>query len=396
MSDTAPIVCREATDADVPGLLTVRNAIFPPVTAAQWRAEPNQTAAVALLDGEVVGAMPLSLRPFRLSYGVAAPSAWENAVGTRQDLRSRGIGSSMTECAAEFLRERADLLLVYRGGERSPGYRFYTSTHHSDLCYMRRYVNTEPAREAVGSVVQLPGEAMLEREAEFLGAFQAAWGGYGGYPDRREGYYRWALSALIYKCLPTQFELLCELDAEARVEGYALLGHRQAPQPEHNLTVLELCTPGNDLEMARRLLIAAGNLAAQRGLGLATGASVLSPYRESYLALGMEESHRWMMIMGILLRGPELFERWARAGNRNGLPPVRVWTPSTEVVLNPGRGPEVALEMKDRSLIRWLCGRIDLRSAIADERITHYGASFEPIADLIPFHKWAYHGVDYV
>ena len=389
-------ICREVRPEDVPGILRVRNSIFPPITEKQWAAEPGQTASVAWLDGEVVGALPISLRDFRLGPGVVAPSGWENAVGTRQDVRSRGIGSAMLQSAREFLSDRCDLLLVYRGGERTPGYQFYTQkTGHTDLCYMRRYVNTAPEANVLPHIACYPGEVMIEREAEFTDVFRAVWDGYGGYPDRRAGYYAWALRALIYECLPTQFRVLCEED-DGRLQGYALLGHRQAPTPEHNLRVMELATPGADPEMARRLLTAAGSLAAREGLGLATGASVLSPYREVYLSLGMEESHRWMMIMGLLLRGPVLFERWARAGNRASLPPVRVWTPSTEVRLNEGRGPEVALEMKDRTLLRWLCGRIDLRAAIADERITHYGASYEPIADLIPFHRWAYHGVDYV
>ena len=396
MSADSTLVCRESRPDDTEGILAVRNAIFPPITAEQWEAEPQQTASVALLDDDLVGAIPLSLRDFRLGPGVIAPSAWENAVGTRQDVRSRGIGSAMLEQARNFLGDKCDLLLLYRGGERTPGYQFYTrKTGHVDLCYMRRYVNTAPLREEVSGVSVYPGEVMIEREDEIREVFHSAWDDYGGHPARRQGYYEWALNSLIYKCLPTEFSLVCE-EENGRIQAYALLGHRTGPRPEHNLTILELSTPGTDPEMARRLLTVAGSLAAAEGLGLATGASVLSPYRDVYLALGMEESHRWMMIMGLLLRGPVLFERWARAGNRTSLPPVRVWTPETEVVLNEGRGPEVALEMKDRTLIRWLCGRIDFRAAIADERITHYGASYEPIADLIPFHKWAYHALDYV
>ena len=85
------LVCREAMPEDVDDILQVRNAIFPPLTPEEYLADPTMTCSIAYLDGEPVGAIPLSVRQFRLAPGVVVGAAFENAVGTREDMRSRGI-----------------------------------------------------------------------------------------------------------------------------------------------------------------------------------------------------------------------------------------------------------------------------------------------------------------
>ena len=115
------LICREATPDDVDDVLAVRNAIFPPLTPEQWFADPTMTCAMAYLDGEPVGAIPLSERDFKIAPGAVIKTAFENAVGTREDMRSKGVGTAVISAAKEFLAGRCDELMIYRGAERSPG-----------------------------------------------------------------------------------------------------------------------------------------------------------------------------------------------------------------------------------------------------------------------------------
>ena len=132
------LVCREMIWPDeIEAMLSIRNAIFPPISAEDWRRYRSDTASMAFLDGIPIGAIPLDQRRFQIAPGVVIDTAFEHAVGTRADFRSRGIGTAMIEAAAAFLHERAEALMVYRGAERSPGYRFYERSGHRDLIYMR-------------------------------------------------------------------------------------------------------------------------------------------------------------------------------------------------------------------------------------------------------------------
>ena len=130
--------CREYQPGDTADILEVRNAIFPPLTEEEWdRYCPGNTASLAYRVGEPVGAIPLDQREFVLAPGLTVPVAFEHGVGVKEEYRSQGIGTAMIEAAREFMADRCDLLMVYRGMERSPGYRFYIKSGHWDLLYTR-------------------------------------------------------------------------------------------------------------------------------------------------------------------------------------------------------------------------------------------------------------------
>ena len=147
------LVCREYRPEDAEELLGIRNAIFAPLSLEKWRAsEPAMTASMAYLKGEAVGAIPLDQRPFQVAPGAVIQTAFENAVGTREDMRSMGIGGAMISAAKEFLADRCDALMVYRGGERTNGYHFYVKSGHQDLIYLRQSL-WEPERAPTGAKI---------------------------------------------------------------------------------------------------------------------------------------------------------------------------------------------------------------------------------------------------
>ena len=102
---------REMQPDDVLQALALRNEVFSEalVTQEDWERD-EMLASIAVLDGEVVGAIPLALREVVIAPGVTITAAFENSVGTREELRSQGIGRNMIATAREFLPERADAL----------------------------------------------------------------------------------------------------------------------------------------------------------------------------------------------------------------------------------------------------------------------------------------------
>jgi hypothetical protein len=119
---------------EIEELLAFRNSMFTPVTPAQWRAM-DCTGIVAREVDQLVGFIPLQYRQQCLNARISVPVVYENAVGVAEGKRGQGIGTKMIDAGAAFIADRADLMLVVRGGERSQGYRFYRKSGHSDLMY---------------------------------------------------------------------------------------------------------------------------------------------------------------------------------------------------------------------------------------------------------------------
>ena len=81
------IVYREMQPEDVFSTITLRNEVFAdaPVTQEDWERD-NMLASIAVLEEEVVGAIPLILRETVIAPGVTITAAFENSVGTREEL----------------------------------------------------------------------------------------------------------------------------------------------------------------------------------------------------------------------------------------------------------------------------------------------------------------------
>src|SRR5215212_8681610 len=125
------IEVREYRAEDADAALALRNQVFPPIGPQHWA--KSQTAAIALLDGRLVGVVPFTIRTFALAPSVVIRVAFANSVAVADDLRGMGIGTRMMDSAKLFLAARAEALCVYTSHEATgPQYRFYHRSGHHD------------------------------------------------------------------------------------------------------------------------------------------------------------------------------------------------------------------------------------------------------------------------
>ncbi len=389
------IIAREMRPDELSVMLGLRNAVFGDVSEQQWRKDATQTSAVAFMDGEIVAAIPLSLRRYRIRPGQVIRVAFENAVGVREDLRGKGIGSIVIAAAGEFLADRCDALMVYRGGERSAGYRFYQKTGHVDLHYSQTCALAEP-RRCETSAKEGDTEQFLAAEEEIAPVFESAYGRFGGFPEREPGYWKRALDSVIYACLPREFSSLF-LRKDGRLVGYALLGAYTERWVDKRWHVLEMAAERNDPALIEEILAAACDSAARRGLGVQMEAPRWHPVFPTLTKLGFTVAQRGQIIQG----RPLDFEAMMRSqldGKVSDLT-VKFSTPARDFALEFGTGARKAiLEMKDDTLVRLLFGRIDLLEAIRLEQVTVVGddATVRSLAAALPFVPWLYHEIDYI
>jgi len=391
------LICREATPDDVHDVLKVRNAIFPPVTPQQWLADPDMTCSIAYLDGEPVGAIPLSLREFQVAPGAIIRTAFENAVGTREDMRSRGIGTAVIKQATEFLAGRCDELMVYRGAERSEGYRFYLKSGHRDLVYLRQMALARPQpREADVAVQGIP--ELCASQAELLACFEATYGRLGGFPRRHEGYWEHQLRSLIYDVLP-QETLFVRHPAQGALRAYALAGRRLPEEKYSHISTMEVAgLTEADIEQA---LFGLEDVAARRKLAIHALISTEDPLRPILRRLGYEEHVRSTMIMGQPITPRELFGKVCTDPGVLDDFKIDFWAPFGDGTLHEGPNAthEITLEGKDEAIYRLLNRRLDIRAAVRTEWLTLRNGTEEAVERLaiaLPYSPWAYHHLDYI
>jgi len=392
------LVCREARPDDVADLLTVRNAIFPPLTPEQYLSDPHMTCVLARLHGEAVGAIPLSQRRFQLAPGVFVDTAFENAVGTREDLRNRGVGSAMIRAAGEFLTGRADELMVYRGGERTVGYRFYMRSGHRDVHYLRPMVLAEPGRHEV-DVRHGSAEDALAEQPALLRCFAASYGHCGGFPVRHADYWREALGSTIYLVIPHEVHYFA-YPAAGEAQAYVLAGVRMGGQRPEQLTILEFASAAGE-EGARRVLLGAADYAATRGLRVWMAGCADHPHRGLLRALGFQEHPRWMQAMAQPLDPAALAAKVCRAPEALRDLRVRYWAPFGDGVLWEGdsAADEVTVEGTDDLIYRLLNLRLDVVSAYRHDLLTIINGSADVAQRLgaaFPYTPWVYHHIDYI
>ncbi len=399
------IEAREYRPEDGPGYVAVHNTVWGGDLAIdvpyweQWAKGPR-TAAIAVDGDEVVGAIPFDFRDFIIRPGLVIRAAFEYSVVVHEKVRSTGIGSKLMDAAKEFLVPQADVMMVYRGAERSAGYRFYAKNGHHDMVFYRGLSWTNP-QGTIGDGVRFcdRGE-LLRRETELLQVFASAYGCYGGYPQRVPGYHATALEGIQYEELKSDFYFLLVEDGEG-LAGYALLAKWAKGD---SLQIAEMATRGGDQALAHTIFMAAATKAAEIGTGLAFSGPDDGLYAGLARSLGFVGKLRAeisMFIMAHLLNPPDLAQKSLRQVPELANTRIEVFTPQADYVLQAPAHPNktVTLEMKEDHLTRLLLCRLDLGAAIQDHRVTAYGADDGDVAGLaraFPCQQWEHHPVDYI
>lgn len=391
------LVCREMVWPDeIDQMLSIRNAIFPPISREDWLKFPANTASMAFLDGIPIGAIPLDQRPFQVAPGKVIDTAFEHAVGTRGDFRSRGVGGAMIDAAREFLADRAEALMVYRGAERSPGYRFYERSGHYDLIYMRPMTWTPGEMEA-GDVAVGGLADCLAIEQELVRVFDSAFGEYGGFRPREVGYWEMALNDMIFTVIE-QDVIFARYPADGELEAYCIATVRTGERADEQVSIMEVA--GVSDEAVREVLQAICAEGARRGQPVTTIASVDSPWRMLMREMGFEEGLRHTMIMGQPIAPGRLFEKVCADFDPVSELKINIWSPRYEDTIWEGEDAtrEITVEGRDLLLNRMLMRRVDVAAAVASDLLTIAGERAddrERLAAALPYAPWEYHKIDW-
>ncbi len=389
------------TPADLGATLALRNEIFPqtPIVAADWQRD-RMLASIAVVGDNVIGAIPLAVRELVVAPGVLISAPFENSVGTREAFRSRGIGAGMIMAARDFMHDRADGLFVYRGGERTPGYRFYEKTGHHALLAVRAHRLDHPIGHSGAPIGVIEGpDAIGPYGEQMLPIFASTYGRHGGFPRRTATYWSRAFGSCIFAEIPTDVSLISAHHHDGLV-GYAIVGVRTV-HADGLAHVLEMATRAADLGLASSLLAGIGRFAAERGLAVEMMASDEDPLLPALHASGFVAKPRDMFLLGQLIDVPRFFSRyWSDRVTLGGVG-LRVSTPARDDVLRePDVGfPTLTLEMREETLHRWLLGRVDLAARLREGTVTAYGAHGpvrQAVGYAIPWTPWAFHYLDWI
>lgn len=387
------LICRECRPGDTADVLEVRNPIFGEISEDDWdRYYPRMTAALAYLDDEPVGAIPLDQRDFLLAPGVSVPVAFENAVGVKEQYRNRGIGTAIIESAREFMADRCDLLMVYAG------YRFYVKSGHRDLINLS-VARWQPPAGLSSEAVAADIEVLHEREDEVLRAYNATYASYGGHAPRRPGYWREALGGQIFVAVPNEI-LFYRYPADGEIVAYGIFGIPLPAGYEPVMQVMEIASSEGG-RGAVEVLKAAGAEARKRNGFVTDYVSVDHPYRYQYRQLGFVEEGRGMIIMGQAINPQRLFRRVCRYPEALADLKINVWTPTKDYVLfeGPQASREITLEGKDMLIERLLTRRLDVVSAFKHDLLTIRNGDLGiagRLGEALPFSPWCHHHLDWI
>ena len=390
------LVCREMTSDDVDDMLGVRNSIFPPIAREDWLRYPTQTASMAWLDGVPVGAIPMDQRQFLVAPNTPICAAFEHAVGVRADFRSRGIGTAMIEAAREFLMDRCECLMVYRGAERSIGYNFYVKSGHRDLIYLRS-LKWEPGEVESADVSVGDCEEAIATQEQMLPVFEAAFGDYGGFPPRSVGYWERALNDLIFVVIPQEI-IFIRHPAQGKLAAYCIASARTEVRPDNRVSIQEIAATNE--EAAREVIKGVCAEGAKRGWPVTTIASVDSPYRMIMREMGFQEDGRHTMIMGQVIAPQRLFQKVCADFDAVADLRISVWSPSFDYLVyeGPNAKREIVVEGKEILLHRLLNRRLDVKAAIASDLVTIQNEQADDrdrLAAALPYVRWEYHHLDW-
>ena len=367
----------------------------------QWVEEEEFTASLAIAGDRVVGAIPLHKKDFQIARQTTIKAAFEHGVSVSEEMRGQGIGTAMVGCGEKFLSNDCQAMMVYRSDERSAAYRFYRKSGHYDLQYTREFILREP-RKYEDKDIQVKGvNDISEIEESLLMLFNSTYGNYGGFPIRYKRYWSKALGSKSYPAHPRNYKYMTVLYllANRKPKGYLV----SAEWKDKRLHILEIATEGGNEEYGLRLLKTAGNLAGGRNTEILLITSDTTPYREVLNEAGFLESPRSMVTLGFLVNKQKMVEKVWRDNKSLDNIEVRVWTPGEELLLHASKSKEpdrvITLEMKDETLTRLLLSRIDLLSAVKEERITVHSGSetlLKEIAKALPFARWTYQDIDFL
>jgi GNAT superfamily N-acetyltransferase len=123
--DTIQIRPSRPGDADAI-LAFIRAMGFTPRDRVTWDAL-GMSAAIAMRGDEIVGAIPIEMRPVKISPDLTVQWAHQTCVAVHPDLRGGGLGSRLQTLLRSTLPMGTQMMGVYREDPGSPAYRWYVN-----------------------------------------------------------------------------------------------------------------------------------------------------------------------------------------------------------------------------------------------------------------------------
>ena len=383
---------RRVRPAEIDDMLKFRNTIFGHISRSQWEAM-GCTAIVAKKAKRLCGAIPLQYRQFKINPRLSIPVVFENAVGVSQGTRNVGLGSAMLDFAARSLRTSVDALCVYRGGERTAGYRFYRKTHHGDLYYFSTLILNKPKGEN-NNVNVLNVEEAIPLEKTLLSLFNSCYGRFGGYWQREMGHFRKIFDSHVYKNEDWQLYLLRN---RSKILGYAIINPHD--KVWGGFFVYDFVAPSS---AAREALFAKIEWAAKRAKQPVTMlANREHPLFAPLTKRGYAVKDNSPYILARIIRPDRIFARLAQ--NSSLLKDLRLEavTPHRNLVLNRPAQPRyrAKLYLKESQLSRLLCCRLDMARALETNliRLSPLPSGLEKaLGKIFRFCPWVSFGIDFI
>jgi GNAT superfamily N-acetyltransferase len=220
---------------------------FNPRDQVTWEAL-GMLAMSAWRGGELIGAIPIELRPLRVATGRTLQCAHETVVAVHPEHRSRGIGSAMQAALFQALRGQAQLVSVFREEPHSAAYRWYVRNGfqpamHVDSWFCER---EHSGSASTAEVFDAADERVPWRLIEQI--WQSAHETGGGFVDRAQRPLATWLSVHPYR-LRYKFTFVVDRTAS----GYALCGIGSMHSDSPRLDLLELCSSGGPDDTSRLL-----------------------------------------------------------------------------------------------------------------------------------------------
>jgi GNAT superfamily N-acetyltransferase len=107
-------------------LAFIRAMGFTPRDRTTWEAL-GMCAVLALRGEEVVGAIPIEVRPVKIAPDLTVQWAHQTCVAVHPDLRGGGLGSRLQKLLRSTLPSGTQMMGVYREDPDSPAYRWYVN-----------------------------------------------------------------------------------------------------------------------------------------------------------------------------------------------------------------------------------------------------------------------------
>lgn len=407
MEQSNDIIVKEINEETFEEGLAIRNSIFPSITKTDWYRGGEKTGVIAFSGDEAVGFIPLFIRDIKLIPGITVKGAFENAVGTKEEYRGSGIGSKMIEGCKEILKNKVDILFVYRGAERSRGYQFYTKTGHVDLLYTRAYTcDTSSVKRHSHVYLSKNANDIYTSQRDLLRLFNETYQTYAGFQQRTEGFWENALQSPFYATRKHQLYFFTLVENNEKT-AYMIAMNQENPiskRSSNKLQVLELASAGRDLHRMRKVIESATHYVKNESLdGLFFLVGDDHPFKSVFEGLNCSSFARSSNVMALCINPEAFFKKvWKSRFHMPGVQ-LQVWTPQHEFVLVESTLPDhqikkVTIEMKDETLTQWLLGRIRFKARVQEGSITiHNGDDvvIDQIDHAIPHSKWEYHHIDY-